>query len=195
MVRWEPGAKERLQLAAIDLFLEHGFEQTTVQDIAAAAGLTERTFFRHFPDKREVLFVGQEAYAATFLRGVAAAPDDATPFELAVAAIAGAQDFFPAERRPWSRRRQVVLDANPPLQERELLKRASLVDSLAAAFRARGAGEPDATIAAETGVAAFHVSFRVWIGEDEDRSLGQIEHEVLGRLAAIVPAAAAAPAG
>ncbi|WP_375388816.1 TetR/AcrR family transcriptional regulator [uncultured Amnibacterium sp.] len=189
VVRWEPGARERLQGAAIALFVERGYEQTTVQDIAGRAGLTERTFFRHFADKREVLFVGQDEYAAHFLRGVAEAPD-AAPFGLAVAAITAAADFFPEERRPWSRHRQTVIDANAALQERELLKRASLVTTLTAALRDRGVAASDASLAAETAVAAFHVAFRRWIAEGEDRSLLEIEQEVLGRLAAIVPAAA-----
>jgi AcrR family transcriptional regulator len=189
MVRWEPGAKERLQLAAIELFVQRGYEQTTVQDIAAAAGLTERTFFRHFADKREVLFVGSEAYAQAFLTGVAEAPDDASPFELVTAAItAAARDFFPSERRPWSRRRQAVLDANPALLERELLKRAALGDALTAAFRERGVREADSILAAETGVTAFHVAFRLWIAEGEERSLLEIEQDVLARMAALMPA-------
>ncbi|MBW4041290.1 MAG: TetR family transcriptional regulator [Acidobacteria bacterium] len=191
MVRWEPGAKERLQLAAITLFVERGYEQTTVQDIAAAAGLTERTFFRHFADKREVLFVGSDVYAATFVQGVAEAPEGAAPFELATAAItAAARDFFPIERRAWSRQRQAVLDANTPLQERELLKRAALSDALTAAFRERGATEADARVAAETGVTAFHLAFRQWIAEGEERPLLEIEQDVLARMAAFMPGAA-----
>src|SRR4051812_10086221 len=90
MVRWEPGAKERLQLAALELFLARGFEQTTVQDIAQEAGLTERTFFRHFADKREVLFQGQQQYLAEFVRGIREAPEGTPPFELIRLALAGA---------------------------------------------------------------------------------------------------------
>jgi AcrR family transcriptional regulator len=189
MVRWEPGAKERLQHAAIALFLERGYEQTTVQDIAAATGLTERTFFRHFADKREVLFHGQDEYQATFLRGAASAPDDATPFELAVAAITAASGFFPDDRRPWSRQRQTVIDANPALLERELLKRSALGDALTAAFAVRGVDEADARIAAETGVTAFHLAFRAWIAPGEDRSLGVVQQDVLARMRALAPAA------
>jgi AcrR family transcriptional regulator len=189
MVRWEPGAKERLQMAALSLFVERGYEQTTVQDIAAASGLTERTFFRHFTDKREVLFVGSDLYVATFLQGVDAAPADATPYELVTAAIiTAARDFFPSERRPWSQQRQVVLDANPALQER--LKRAALGDSLTAAFQARGVPETDARLAAETGVTAFHIAFRQWIATDEERSLLEIEEDVLARMAALMPGGA-----
>jgi AcrR family transcriptional regulator len=190
MVRWEPGAKERLQMAAISLFLERGYEQTTVQDIAAATGLTERTFFRHFADKREVLFHGGDQYQATFLRGAAAAPEGSGPFGLVTAAIAAAGDFFPDDRRPWSRQRQDVIDANPALLERELLKRSALGDALTTAFRERGVPESDARIAAETGVTAFHLAFRQWIAPGEERTLIDIEREVLARMSALIPAAA-----
>src|ERR1700712_1362636 len=103
MVRWEPGARERLQAAALDLFATQGFEQTTTADIAQAVGLTERTFFRHFTDKREVVFHGQQAYVRAFLDGIDAAPVGATPLELIAAALASAAGFFPDERRAHSR--------------------------------------------------------------------------------------------
>jgi AcrR family transcriptional regulator len=187
MVRWEPGAKERLQAAALELFVERGFEQTTVQDIAVRAGLTERTFFRHFADKREVLFTGQAEYEEHHLRGVREAPADSTPFGFAVAAITAAADLFPADRRPWSRRRQTVIDANPALLERELLKRASLGTSLTAALCDRGVPAPDAPLAAETAVTVFHVAFRLWLADGEERELLAIEHAVLDQLASILP--------
>src|SRR3954454_15892638 len=100
MVRWEPGGAARLQQAALELFASRGFEQTTVADIAQASGLTERTFYRHFGDKREVLFYGQDHFVQLFLDGVNAAPANATAMELVAAAIAGAAESFPDERRP-----------------------------------------------------------------------------------------------
>lgn len=187
MVRWEPGAKERLQLAAIELFLERGYEQTTVQDIAAGAGLTERTFFRHFADKREVLFVGGTEYLASFIAGIRAAPGAASAFELVVAALESAAGFFPDERRPWSRKRQTVIDANAALLERESLKRAALVDAISAALRERGVSEPDARLTAETGVVVFSTAFKRWIAEGEGLSMLEIQREVLARLVAILP--------
>ena len=187
VVRWQPGAKERLQLAAIGLFLDHGFEQTTVQEIAQEAGLTERTFFRHFADKREVLFVGQEQYVAAFLNGMRAAPEGTAAFGLVAAALTGAAEFFPAERRPWSAQRQQVIDANPALQERESLKRVSLGDAITAGLGERGIGEPDARLVAELGVTVFHVAFRTWIEHREARPLREIVEEVLARIPAIVP--------
>jgi AcrR family transcriptional regulator len=190
VVRWEPGAKERLQLAALDLFLDRGFEQTTVQDIAQEAGLTERTFFRHFADKREVLFQGQQQYAAEFVRGVREAPPGSAPFELIRSALVSGSAFFDEERRPWSRQRQAVIDANPALQERESLKRVSLTDVLTEALVERGVDDVDARLTAEVGVSAFFVAFRAWLRADERRSLDEIEQEVLGRVAALMPAAA-----
>jgi AcrR family transcriptional regulator len=192
VVRWEPGAKERLQRAALDLFLDRGFEQTTVQDIAQDAGLTERTFFRHFADKREVLFQGQQQYAAEFVRGVRDAPGGAAPFALIRAALRSGSVLFDDERRPWSRQRQVVIDANPALQERESLKRVALTDVLTEALVARGVDDVDARLTAEIGVSAFFVAFRAWIGADEQRSLDDLQQEALARMAAILPARAPA---
>lgn len=192
MVRWQPGAKDRLALAAITLFLDRGFEQTTVQDIAQEAGLTERTFFRHFADKREVLFLGQDRYVQAFLGGIREAPEGSSAFALVVAALRGAAEFFPAERRSWSRQRQVVIDANPALQERESLKRIALGDALTGGLHARGIEEPDARLAAEFGVTVFHVAFRLWIAEETDRSMLELQQDVLARAAVVLPATASA---
>src|ERR1700740_3168384 len=122
MVRWEPGAKEPLQAAALELFPARGFEQTTAAEIAQSVGLTERTFFRHFSDKREVLFYGQEQFLQAFIDGVDAAPPGASPLEVIASARRSAASFFPDERRAYSRMRQTVIDKNPALRERELHK-------------------------------------------------------------------------
>src|SRR5690349_24468404 len=116
MVRWEPGAPERLQKAALELFATRGFEQTTAAEIAQSVGLTERTFFRHFSDKREVLFHGQQRFVQAFLDGVQGAPASASPMELIACALRSAAPFFPDERRSHSRMRQAVIDQNPALQ-------------------------------------------------------------------------------
>src|ERR1700749_2974810 len=99
MVRWQPGAKERLQAAALELFATRGFEQVTAAEIAQAVGLTERTFFRHFTDKREALFYGQQQFLDAFVRGVQAAPAQASPLAVIAAALQSAASFFPDERR------------------------------------------------------------------------------------------------
>jgi AcrR family transcriptional regulator len=182
MVRWEPGARERLQAAALELYVRQGFEQTTVEDIARAAGLTERTFFRHFTDKREVLFDGQETLEKAFLDGVNAAPPDASPLEMVACALEASTGFFADERRSWSRERDAVIAANPPLKERELLKLAALARRVAEALRARGVGERASVLAAESGLTVFGVAFTQWIAEGENRSIADIEREVLADL-------------
>jgi AcrR family transcriptional regulator len=190
MVRWEPGTRERLQAAALDLFATRGFEQTTAAEIARAVGLTERTFFRNFSDKREVLFHGQEQFLRAFIDGMDQAPADASPLELIASALQGAASFFPDERRPYSRLRQTVIDQNPPLQERELHKLAGLAATVAAALRARGIGEPAATLAAQSAATVFGVSFAHWIREGETRSLTDISSDVLRELGNLTGAAA-----
>jgi AcrR family transcriptional regulator len=182
MVRWEPGARERLQAAALDLYAARGFEQTTATEIAQAVGLTERTFFRYFADKREVLFAGQDVFQGVFVDGVAAAREDASALETVAFALRSASSFFPNDRRPYSRLRQTVIEANPSLQERELLKMAWLGTAIAAALRERGIPEPHATLAAQTGVTVFGVAFRQWLAEGEERSLADIEDAVLSDL-------------
>ncbi len=185
MVRWEPGARERLQAAALELYVKQGFEQTTVEEIARAAGLTERTFFRHFSDKREVLFDGQELLEKAFLDGVSAAPPGASPLEMVASALATSADFFADERRGWSRQRDAVIEANPALRERELLKLAALAKAVAEALRARGVSGRAAALAAQTGLTVFGVAFTQWITEGESRSLADVEREVLGELGAL----------
>jgi len=189
MARWEPGARTRLQAVALELFAARGFDDTTVTEIAQAAGLTERTFFRHFADKREVLFTSREPFEQPYLAGVAAAPPEASPLDTIATAILNAADFFALERRPYSRQRQTIIDAHPELQERELLKLASLANSLAAALRERGITEPTATLAAESGVTVFRVSFAQWIAAGEERSLDQIERETFRGLGMLTTSA------
>ncbi|SNS94571.1 DNA-binding transcriptional regulator, AcrR family [Rhodococcoides kyotonense] len=174
MVRWEPGAKDRLRVAALDLYAERGFEQTTATDIARAAGVTERTFFRHFADKREVLFDGQDQLKNVFVEAVAQAPDDASAMDVVAQAVSSAGTFFDDDHRPYSRARQTVIDANPGLQERELLKMATLSRAVASGLITRGVSEPQATLAAEVGVSVFGVAFRQWIAADEERSFEDI---------------------
>jgi AcrR family transcriptional regulator len=194
MMRWEPGARERLQAAALELFASRGFEQTTAAEIAQSVGLTERTFFRHFSDKREVLFYGQEQFLQAFIDGVKAAPPDASPLEVIASALRMAGSFFTDERRPYSRMRQSVIDQNPALHERELHKLAGTATAVAEALRARGVGEPAATLAAQTGATVFGIAFSQWIREEEARSLSDIASEVLRELLSLSQAATASRA-
>ncbi|MFH9127805.1 TetR/AcrR family transcriptional regulator [Streptomyces griseoaurantiacus] len=190
MVRWEPGTRERLQAAAMDLYTSRGYERTTAADIAQAVGLTERTFFRHFADKREVLFGGQELLEKALLDGVAAAAPDASPFETVRSALTALAPHFSDERRPFSRQRQAIVEENPALRERELLKAAGLATSMTAALRARGVPEVTARLAAQSGVTVFGVAFGVWVAEGEERLFQDIQREVWNELVAMAAAEA-----
>lgn len=191
MARWAPGAPERLQKAALELFATGGYEQTTVTEIAESVGLTERTFFRHFSDKREVLFYGQDRFVQAFLDGVDAAPRGASPMEIVACALRSAAVLFPDERRTHSRMRQSVIEQNPALQERESHKLAGLGATVAEALHARGVDEPAATLAAESGATVFGIAFSQWIREDEQRSLAETTADVLRELLALTATAPA----
>jgi AcrR family transcriptional regulator len=185
MTRWEPGAPERLNAAALDLYASKGFEETTVAEIAQAAGLTERTFFRYFSDKREVLFAGSELLEQKFVEGAATAPTDATPLEVVRAAVAASAASFPDDRRDYSRLRSTIIAANPALAERELRKMSTLSAALTAALRDRGIPEPAATLAAQSGVTVFRVSFAEWIAAGSARSFADIQNRMFAELSAL----------
>lgn len=178
MSRWEPDARGRLQLAALELYAERGFESTTVADIAERAGLTKRTYFRYFADKREVLFWGSELFQATILDGVAVAPAAVAPLDAVVAGLhAAAEQLFTPERHPGAAQRAQIIAANPELQERELIKRSTLARAIAAALHERGVPDPAAILAAEAGVTVFWVSFATWVASDGSRPLSRLLDE------------------
>jgi AcrR family transcriptional regulator len=189
MSRWEPNARGRLEQAAAELFAERGFDETTVADIAARAGLTERTFFRHFADKREVLFSGQELFTSAVVTAVAAAPGTATPVEAVAAGLDAAGDLLQG-RAGLAPQRQVIIDAHPELQERELIKMARLGTAIAATLRERGVAEPEATLAADTGIAVLRIAFARWLAGGVARPLPEVMRETLGELAALYAPAA-----
>jgi AcrR family transcriptional regulator len=173
---------QRLQQAALELFSARGFDRTTAAEIAAAAGLTERTFFRHFADKREVLFLGQEDFVAAFLVGLDDAPPDASPLDVVAACLESAARFFPHERRPYARLRHSVIDGNEALAERERHKLTGVAVELARALRTRGIAEPAATLAAQSGITVFTVAFSRWIAREDDHPLAAVIHDVLDAL-------------
>jgi AcrR family transcriptional regulator len=191
MTRWEPNARGRLERAAMELYGERGFEQTTVAEIAERAGLTERTFFRYFADKREVLFSGAETLQELMVSAVADAPAAAAPIE----AIAAALDVAGAlleERTEFSGQRQAIIMANPELQERELIKLASLGAALAEALRARGVADQSASLTAEIGIAVFRTAFEHWHAEGNRRGLTALMRDALDELPALTSSAAGA---
>jgi len=184
MGRWEPNARGRLEQAAMELFVERGFEQTTVAEIARRAGLTERTFFRYFADKREVLFAGAGTLQEFFVSTVASAPDSAAPIDAVAAAVAAAGALL-QERREYAKQRQAVIAAHAELRERELIKLASLASALAGALRLRGVTEPAASLAAEAGIAVFRIAFERWINATGQPDLPQLVRESLEELKSV----------
>ena len=183
MGRWQPDARRRLRQAAFELYGEQGFDRTTVAQIAERAGLTERTFYRHFADKREVVFSGE--VHRVLMSTIAAAPASETPME-AVAAALDAAGAVLDERRDLTRRRQAVIAANPSLQQREQIKYAMLSAEMAEALRERGIEPVSARLAGDTGVAVFRAAFERWIDDDEDREFGRLARDTLATLAAVV---------
>ncbi len=165
-VRGEDSAGVRLQRAALELFHERGYDRTTAAEIAARAGVTERTFFRHFADKREVLFDGQAPLLAALTVSIAEAPEDLGPLDTLFRAFRSVQSTL-ENNRPFSKPRQEVISTTPALNEREMAKTAVLADALATALRARGVAELRATLAARTGMAAFAQATTAWLGDPE----------------------------
>ena len=186
MGRWEPDSRGRLQEAALALYAERGFDQTTAAQIAEQAGLTERTFFRHFADKREVLFGGSALLQERIVAGVAGAPAEDGPLEAVAGGLAAGAAMLGEFRRDLSRQRQAVIAANPELRERELAKLADYAAAVAKALRQRGVGELQASLAAEAGMTVFRVATERWSSGDDDRDLDDVMRDSMAGLRAVV---------
>ena len=184
MGRWEPNARGRLQEAAIELFHERGYAATTVQDIAARAGLTERTFFRYFADKREVLFAGSEVLEETIRASIAETAPKAGALEAVETALVATNDIF-EPRRVGAKQRNVVIMGDAELRERELMKLTSLARSMTEALEARGTPALAARVAAETGIAIFRVSFERWLEDAGATPYGDHVREAFDELRAV----------
>jgi AcrR family transcriptional regulator len=184
MARWEPNARERLERAALTLFIENGYDATTVAGIADRAGLTKSTFFRHFADKREVLFFGQDMLAQLFSDAIRNAPPAATTVDCLAAALESAAVAFTWDRHDLAPQRQAVIAANSELQERQLLKRARFAAAMADALHARGASDVAARLAGEVGVLAFSTAYTRWAAPENTRPFAEIAHAALDDLQA-----------
>jgi AcrR family transcriptional regulator len=184
MVRWEPDSRGRLEQAALALFGDLGFEATTVAAIAERAGVTERTFFRHFADKREVLFGGGTVLQDAIVAGVQAAGPELSPLAAVAEGFAAAAELLQG-RRQFALARSSIIAANPALQERELIKLASIARALGETLRGRGVSEPDADLVAQLGVAAFGVAFGLWVATADAPPLSELINEAFGRMAAL----------
>jgi AcrR family transcriptional regulator len=181
MSRWKPDAPGRLQQAAAELFRDNGYDQVTVADIAKRAGLTERTFFRHYADKREVLFGGATLFHDELERALAAVPPETPTLEAVQIAVEAISTLMQG-RRALARERQKIVVAHADLQERDLIKRATLTATLAQALQRRGAAESAASLAADMGVGVFYVGFVQWLNDPADRELVEIVHEGFDQL-------------
>jgi AcrR family transcriptional regulator len=168
MGRWEPGARERLVVAAVDLFAEQGYDVTTVAQIAERAGVTKSTFFRYFPDKRELLVAGQETLSRLLAEGIAEAPAGAGPLEAVAAGLARASGAMGPMNHELAPRLKAAVAASAELQERDALKSVGLAAAMTAALTARGVPGPTAALAGELGVLAFKRGFAEWSEGDRD---------------------------
>ncbi len=180
--RWAPDARERLEAAALDLFVENGYEETTVAQIADRAGLNRATFFRHFADKREVLFGGEDVLVGLFGDAIGGASPDATLTECLQAALVAADAAMTPQQRAKAAQRVLVVVANTEVQERGLLKHARIAQSIDAALRARGTDELAARLGAEVGMLAFRVAVERWLRADDGASFASLATAALAEL-------------
>ena len=176
MARWEPGARERLVVAAVDLFSEQGYDATTVAQIAQRAGVTRSTFFRHVSDKREVLVAGQETLSRLLADGIAEAPVGAGPLDAVAAGLERASSEMGPMNRELGPRLRAAVAASTELQQRDALKSVGLAGAMTAALLARGVLDPTAQLAAEMGVLAFKRGYAQWSEGDPDDNVGPAHH-------------------
>jgi AcrR family transcriptional regulator len=187
--RWAEDAAGRLRRAALELFAERGFSETTVAEIADRAGLSERTFFRHFADKREVLFSGAPDLERAVVLAVEGAPSALSPLGAATAGVEAACGAIGASvGREFARARQRLVNAHDELRERELVKLSSMASAVADALGRRGVDPTSAQLTGEVAVAAFRVAFARWVDDDSSAGLLDELHASLARVARIVAA-------
>jgi AcrR family transcriptional regulator len=185
MARWEPNTPERLVRAALELFSEQGYDATTVSEIAErAGGLSKMTFFRHFPDKREVLFAGQEMHRRLLADAIAAVPAPATPLQAVAAALDALTATFTDDRREFAARLRAVIAANGELRERAAAKRTGLTEAMTEALEKRGLPELTASLAAELGTRAYYRAFDQWADPASQQTLTELTRHALGELRA-----------
>ncbi len=164
------------------LYLERGYDAVTVAQIAESAGLTKRTFFRHFADKREVLFAGAHAFQAAVILAVESAADDVAPIDAVIAALASSSGEQLAQYGQFARRRRNLIASSADLQERELIKMASLTAAVAAALRHRGVQALRASLTSQAAVAAFTTAYDRWVDQDGATDLPALVHQSLNEL-------------
>jgi AcrR family transcriptional regulator len=192
MPRWEHGSEERLKKAAIELFDEQGFENTSVIEISERARVTTRTFFRYFSDKREVLFAGSDELRAVLVEKILQAPDVGEPLQV-VTGVLWEFDWESLGSRNSQRQRQAVIAANPELLERDLIKNHRIAVGFMDALRQRGVDAEIARLAAHVGIQLFFTAYVHWLEADEKADLALMSESVMSLLASIVPTSATPP--
>ncbi|GGB31575.1 TetR family transcriptional regulator [Flexivirga endophytica] len=184
MPRWEPNARERLLMAALRLFAERGYDDVTVAEIAERAGLTKSTFFRYFPDKRDVLTAGEDALAQPLLAGIAEADEDATPLE----AVTAGMDRVAAAMTPFNREVGPLLrdavTASAEIRQRNALKHVGISRAMTQALTDRGVDELTAAVTAELAGLAFKDAYATWIEPKNKAEFTELIHASLERIAA-----------
>ena len=183
MPRWDPCAEDRLREAALELFLEHGYENVTVAQITERAGLTRRSFSRYFTDKRDVLFAGSEELPAVLAHSVRHADDTLSPFEALLTSLVDVAGGL-ADQALLAAQRRAVVQASPELQERGRTKFAAATEAVADALRDRGTTESQATLLAQVGVAIFRTALERWTDQPDDIGLPARIREAAAELAA-----------
>jgi AcrR family transcriptional regulator len=181
MSRWDPDAQGRLRTAAMELFSERGYDDVTVAEIAERAGLKKRSFFRHYTDKREVLFTGSVDFQRAVVDEVRRAPESARPVEAVTTALA----IGGAALVKWGepvRQRQQLIASSLELRERELIKMDALTTAVADALRTRGVDDVSATLTARAGIAAFTTAFDRWAGQSEQEDFPTLMDDAIERL-------------
>ncbi|KAA0095968.1 TetR family transcriptional regulator [Mycolicibacterium sp. P1-18] len=187
MPRWEHGSEERLKQAAMELFDEQGFENTSAVQIAHRARVTTRTFFRYFPDKQSILFVDADLLRTALLQGIHDAQDVTEPLEV-VTRVLVEFDWEGLGSKQIQRRRAAMITANPELLERELNKERQMAVAFGDALRQRGVEPRAAELAARVGIQVFQMAYRLWLNADEGTDVATTMAASMSTLAAIVPA-------
>ena len=186
MPRWEHGSEERLKQAALELFEEQGFENTSAVQIAQRARVTTRTFFRYFPDKQEILFADAETLQTALVQEIRRADGAAGPFQLVLRSLT-AFPWGSLGSRESQRRRDAMIAANPQLRERDLIKQEQMADGFSRALHERGADPETAELAARVGVQVFRTAYRQWISAADAADLTTMTDAATSLLAEIMP--------
>jgi AcrR family transcriptional regulator len=192
MPRWKHGSEDRLKRAAMELFDEQGFENTSVIEISERAGVTTRTFFRYFSDKREVLFAGSDQLRAMLIEKMLKVPEVGQPLQ-AIIRVLSEFDWDSLGLRNSQRQRQAVIAANRELLERELIKHHSIAAGFMDALQQRGVEADTARLAAHVGIQLFFMAYVHWLEADDQADLARMSEKVMSLLASIMPANATPP--